>query len=189
MLLGNTRINNFIGKGDFMKSIRKYIAWGLMLTFTTICLLACGRASDSSTAELKEGITLEDIVEEIDDQIGIQMPGDIDDQILVDLYYMDMTNVETYAGQASLTMTSCDTVVGVKAVPGKLDAVVASLEKRQQDLINSFERYLPEQYQKAQAGSVITRGDYAFLIIIGTSQDTIGTDMQKAEDIIDSYFK
>ena len=86
-------------------------------------------------------------------------------------------------------MTSCDTVVAVKAVPGKIDAVANALKQRQQDLIDQFSKYLPTQYQKAQAGVVIVRGDYAFLVIIGQSEETISEDVQKAEDIINSYFK
>lgn len=177
-----------VKKGDYMKSVCKNIILLLMFGILMCCLCACSNnGGDGNT--LKEGITLMDIVDEVDSQIGIQMPGEVNDTILTDIYYMDMSNVETYAGKSSMTMTSCDTVVAVKAVPGKIDLVVESLKRRQEDLINSFSQYLPEQYQKAQAGSVIVRGDYAFLVIVGESEETISEDMQKAEDIINSYFQ
>ncbi len=171
-----------------MKTLYKNISFFLLLGLLLLCLCACGNNGTAGNT-LKEGVTLMDIVDEVESQIGLQMPGEVNDTILTDLYYMDMSNVETYAGKASLSMTSCDTVVGVKAVPGKIDAVVNALKHRQQDLIDSFSQYLPVQYQKAQAGTVLVRGDYAFLVIVGESEDTINEDMQKAEDIINSYFK
>ena len=174
-------------KGDFVKKLFKIMGFCLSLGLILWGLCACSGGADST--ELKEGVTLQDIVDEVDSQIGMQMLGDIDDTLLSDMYYMDMNNVETYAGKASLTMTSCDTVVAVKAVPGKIDAVANALKQRQQDLIDQFSKYLPTQYQKAQAGVVIVRGDYAFLVIIGQSEETISEDVQKAEDIINSYFK
>ena len=175
-------------KGDYMKKVYKNISFFLILSTFILCLCACSNnGSDGNT--LKEGITLMDIVGEVDSQIGIQMPQEVNDTILTDLYYMDMSNVETYAGKFSMTMTSCDNVVAIKAVPGKVDVVVDALKRRQQDLIDSFSHYLPEQYQKAQAGTVIVRGDYAFLVIVGESEETISEDMQKAEDIINSYFQ
>lgn len=175
-------------KGDCMKRFYKLFGAFFILGALMFCLCACSNDGSDGTT-LKEGVTLSDIVDEIESQISLQMPGDVDDTLLVDLYYMDMANVETYAGRAAMTITSCDTVVGVKAVPGKIDVVVDALKHRKQDLIDSFSRYLPDQYQKAQAGSVIVRGDYAFLIILGESEDTINEDIQKAEDIINSYFQ
>lgn len=177
-----------------MNRVLKYgrsLLLSALFTIFLFCLCACSTNSDGNIVggTLKEGITLSDIVSEINNQIGIQMPGEINDQLLVDLYYMDMNDVEAYSGQASLTMTSCDTVLGIKAVPGHLNNVVAALEKRQQDLINSFAQYLPEQYAKAQAGEIIVRGDYAFLVVVGTSEETLADDMAKAQTIIDSYFK
>ncbi|WP_054739754.1 DUF4358 domain-containing protein [Cellulosilyticum ruminicola] len=169
-----------------MKRLYKLFAFCLIIGACLFCFCACTNG-DSTT--LKKGVTLSDIVDEIQVQISLQMPEPVNDATLVDLYYMDMNNVETYAGVAAMTITSCDTVVAVKAVPGKIDTVVSALKQRQQDLIDSFAQYLPEQYQKAQAGSVIVRGDYAFLIILGEAEDTINEDMQKAEDIINSYFQ
>ena len=171
-----------------MKNFFKFMTFGFILGLTIFSLCACSSNSSDGTT-LKNDVTLQDIVDEIESQIGMQMPGDIDDVMLTDMYHMDMNNVETYAGRASMTMTSCDTVVAIKAVPNKVSEVAKSLEQRQEDLINQFERYLPSQYQKAQAGSVIVRGDYVFLIVLGESEETINDDIQRAEDIINSYFE
>ncbi len=171
-----------------MKRLYTLFAFCLIVSACLFCFCACTNGGSDGTT-LKEGVTLSDIVDEIQAQITLQMPEPVNDTLLVDLYYMDMSNVETYAGVAAMTITSCDTVVAVKAVPGKIDAVVKALKRRQQDLIDSFAQYLPDQYQKAQAGSVIVRGDYAFLIILGESEDTINEDLGQAEDIINSYFQ
>lgn len=170
-----------------MKRSYKYVLSSLLIIFALFVLSGCN-SDGSSGSTLKEGITLKDVVDEIDTQIGIQMPGDINDELLVSEYYMDMANVETYAGRASETMTSCDTVIGVKAVPGKLDTVVEGLQRRKEDLIAAYANYLPDQYEKAQAGEIVIHGDYAFLIVIGENAESLQDDMQKAQSIINTYF-
>lgn len=138
---------------------------------------------------LTKGTTLETIVTQINEEIGIQMPGDVDETTLSDLFHISSDMVDTFYGKFAMTMTSSDNVVAVKAAPGKIEDVVSALEQRKAEVIQSFEMYLPDQYEKAQAGQVIVRGDYAFLIIIGDYEKGFDNEMAKAEEIIDSYFE
>lgn len=137
---------------------------------------------------LKAGSTLEDIIIQIEEEIGIQMPSEIDDTTLSDMFHISSDLLDTFYGKSSLTMTSSDNVLAVKAAPGKIQEVTTALEKRKDDVVKSFEMYLPDQYEKAQAGKVIIKGDYAFLIIIGDYEKGFDNEVAKAEEIIDSYF-
>ena len=53
----------------------------------------------------------------------------------------------------------------------------------------NFKEYLPDQYDKAQAGKIIEKGNYLFLVIAGDSTKGYDREMQRAEQIIDGYFQ
>lgn len=165
----------------------------LTLTFGSLvgCSSSNGNAATgttTATAVLTEGKTLQNIVDQLNQEIGIQMPGPIDDTLLVDMFHLTPEIVESYYGVFGMTMTTADNVVAVKAVPGKIDEVVAGLEQRKEDVVASFAQYLPDQHEKAQAGKVIQKGDYAFLLILGDYEKGYDKEMAKAEEIINSYF-
>lgn len=179
-----------------MKKFSKILITVLALTLVSSSFVACSAKDDNSTATtqpvlgetLKENTTLEDIVNKINEDIGIQMPGAVDEVLLNDMYYISSDLVDNYFGLAAMTMTSSDNVIAIKAAPGKLEEVVTGLEKRKEDVVANFAQYLPDQYEKAQAGKVITKGDYAFLIIVGDYEKGLDTEMAKAEEIINSFF-
>lgn len=179
-----------------MKKFSKILITLLALTIVSTSFVACSAKDNSSTSTtqpatgetLKENTTLEDIVNKITEDIGIQMPGPVDEVLLNDMYYISSDLVDDYFGVAAMVMTSSDHVVAIKAAPGKLEDVVAGLEKRKEDVIANFAQYLPDQYEKAQAGKVIVKGDYAFLIIIGDYDKGFDNEMAKAEEIINSFF-
>lgn len=179
-----------------MKKFSKLLITLLAVTIVSTSFVACSSKPDTSTSTgqatagttLTEGTTLETIVNKITEDIGMQMPAPLDDVLLNDMFYITSDMIEEYYGSLAMTMTSADNVVAVKAAPGKIAEVVAGLEKRKEDVIASFSQYLPDQHEKAQAGKVITKGDYAFLIIIGDYEKGFDKEMEKAEEIINGFF-
>ena len=67
------------------------------------------------------------------------------------------------------------------AKPGQVDAVKEALAARQQAVCQTFQQYLPDQYEIAQKGEIVVRGNYVFLVML---EDNAG-----AIEIIDSYLK
>ena len=63
------------------------------------------------------------------------------------------------------------------------------MTKRLEDVQESFEQYLPEQYEKAKKGQILIKGNYAFFLIIGESSETMDQDMEKAISIINEAFQ
>ena len=164
-----------------------------MISAVLCCaLLATGCSSKNAASgggvKMKEGQTVQTVTDQIIDAVGITMGAPLDDMLLKDLYYVDPADVESYAGQMSMANVSADVIVGVQAKDGKIDAVKESLEKRLTDVRKSFEQYLPEQYEKAQKGQVIVKGNYAFLLVLGESTETYDADMKKATELIDAAF-
>ena len=163
---------------------KKCTALALMLF---MLLTGCSAGNASGSGGLKDSATLQEIVDKIDTEIGIQMPSELDEQTLQDLFGVKKEDVEEFYGKFAMVMNSSDNVIAIKAKDGKAEDVKAALEKRKEDVIQSFEQYLPDQYEKAQKGLVITKGNYVFLVIVGEAEQ-IDQDMNKAKEIVDSYF-
>ncbi|MGL4736692.1 MAG: DUF4358 domain-containing protein [Cellulosilyticaceae bacterium] len=174
--------------------MKKLLLMLLVLSLSLMSLVGCSQAPsptpETSTGSfvLNEGTTLQAIIDQINQDIGLQMPGPVDDQMLQDMFHINPADVESYYGVFGMTMTTADNAIAVKAVPGKIDTVVAALEQRKADVVSAFAQYLPDQYEKAEAGKVIQKGDYAFLLILGDYEKGYDNEMAKAEAIIDSYF-
>ena len=152
----------------------------------------CGKETSSSgdgSAQMKDGESVQTVVDKIVDEIGMQMPSDIDDGIYKDLFYIDTAaDCEEYYGKMAMTMTSADNVVAIKAKPDKKQTVVDGLTKRLEDVRNSFAQYLPDQSEKAQKGQVIEKGDYVFLLILGSDVEKFDAEMENAVKIINEAF-
>ena len=159
------------------------------ITFLSACGSKDGKSpSGSASAELKEGQSLQAIIDRIDTEVGISMPSDVDDNVLTDICYIPM-DAEDYAGKITFVNVSSDNVIAVKAKEGQIDTVKAGLTKRLEDVQESFEQYLPEQYEKAKKGQILIKGNYAFFLIIGESSETMDQDMEKAISIINEAFQ
>ena len=87
--------------------------------------------------------------------------------------------------------TSADHLIGLKVKDGKVDEVRTALENRKNEIVKNFEEYLPDQYEKAQAGRIIQKGNYLFLVIGGNAdaKDEFDGEMNRAEETINGYFK
>lgn len=173
--------------------MKKLLIAALALSLVLASLVGCSSpTTDPGTGTqsivLTEGATLQGIVDKINQEIGLQMPGPVDNQMLQDMFHINPADTVEYYGLFGMTMTTADNVVAVKAAPGKIETVVAGLEQRKEDVINSFAQYLPDQHEKAQAGKVIQKGDYAFLLILGDYEKGFDNEILKAEEIINSYF-
>lgn len=169
--------------------------WMTLLAAAICCgalLTGCGsKGGDSSGAaspEMKDGQTVQTVVDQIAAEIGVAMPSDVDENFLKDICYISPEDTVEYAGKIAIVNTSSDNVIAVRAAQGKVDAVKDGLQKRLEDVRKSFEMYLPEQYEKAQKGQVIVKGDYAFLLILGESGESADADMEKAVGIINNAF-
>jgi hypothetical protein len=149
--------------------------------------VACG-SKEPAAPTLKEGVTLQSMVDSISEEYEFSMPGAVDDSMLTDFLGIDTADVEEYAGYITMVMVSADNLIAVKAKEGKLDTVKAALEDRLEFVNQSFQQYLPEQYAKAQAGKVFTVGDYAFLVIMGRMDKDPAAEVAEIEEKIKSNF-
>lgn len=154
-------------------------------------LAGCGSkpAASGDSTEMKEGQTIQTVVDQIIDEVGIAMPAEIDDTLMKDVFYIDPEkDVDEYYGQFAMVNVSADNLLAVKAKPEQKDAVIEAMGKRLKDVQASFANYLPDQSEKAQKGRVVDRGNYVFLVILGESPETFDDDLDRAVKIIDEAF-
>ena len=163
-----------------------------LLAAAVLCtglLAGCGsKDAAGASMEMKEGQSVQTVVDQIAEDVGIAMAAPIDDEMLKQLFYIDPSDAQAYYGQISMANVSADNVVAIQAAPDKKDAVVEGLNKRLEDVQNSFAQYLPEQYEKAMKGRVVEKGNYVFQLILGQESLTFDQDMEKAVGIIDAAF-
>ncbi len=164
---------------------------GILLA-AVICvgaLAGCGSSkSEETTVSMKDGYTVETVVKSIVDEVGIAMPAEIDDTILKDMCHVDPANVESYYGQIAMVNVSADNIIGVQAKPGKGAEVAEGLNQRLEDVKAQFAQYLPDQKEKTEKGKVIEKGDYVFLLILGSDVEKFDEEMQRAEELVNEAF-
>ena len=135
------------------------------------------------------GSRIQDVIMELEENLGITMPEKLDQQSLQEVFGLNPDDIEEYYGEYSAVNTSADHIIGVKVKDGKVDEVKSALESHKQEIIDNFEEYLPDQYDKAQAGKIIQKGNYLFLVIAGDSEKGYDREMNRAQHIIDGYFE
>lgn len=135
------------------------------------------------------GSRIQDVIMELGETLGITMPQKIDQASLQEVFGLNPSDIEEYYGEYSSVNTSADHIIGVKVKEGRVDAVRSALEKRKETVVENFKEYLPDQYDKAQAGKIIEKGNYLFLVIAGDSTKGYDSEMQRAQQIVDGYFQ
>lgn len=167
---------------DMKRIISLCIAAAMLLSAA-----ACGSKEPAAPA-LKEEVTLQGLMDSISEEYGFAMPAPLDETILTDLLDIDPGDVEEYAGYISMVMVSSDNLIAVKAKEGKVEEIQGKLEARKDFEVRSFQQYLPDQYDKAQAGKVFTVGDYVFLVMIAGEDGDPAADIAAAETVIRDSF-
>ena len=132
--------------------MKKLISLLATAVLCTGLLAGCGsKDAAGASMEMKEGQSVKTVVDQIAEEIGLTMVAPIDDEMLKQISYIDPSDVEAYYGQITMANVSADNVIAIKAAPDKKDAVVEGLNKRLEDVQNSFAQYLPEQYEIGRA--------------------------------------
>lgn len=168
--------------------MKKLFAFVLALGLT-LGASACGGAVEETGPFLRDNVTLEDMVEQLSVQYELTMPGIVDQDFLREVFGVEPEDAQAFGGRLSMSIASADSLMAVQAVPGKVEAVQQALEARLAFVRKSFEGVDQEAYAKAQAGRVVTKGDYVFLIIAGRPGQDPAEECAAVESAIDGYFK
>lgn len=139
---------------------------------------ASGPSDESSAAQ---GTTAEDFVREVVDAIPDLSLSPIDEQMLTEMYHVNMDDVEEFYGETSMINVHAFDFVVVKAKEGRADAVKEALETRKQDLINEFARYpVNNNDVSTKNAQVLVKGNYVILLVT--------KDYDTPTGILENYF-
>ena len=139
--------------------------------------------------KLKADATLEDIVMELGTKLGITMPTKLDETNLKDVFGIEPDWVDEYYGEYSAANTSADHLLAFKVKKDHIDDVKKALEERRTAITDGFEQSLLEELEKARNATIVEKGEYLFFVIAGDVQNGADKEVNKAKEIIDSYFE
>jgi len=154
-----------------MKKITKLLS-GILVCAS---LVACG----TKGSELKEGITVADVVAKVEEKAPMQMPMKLDDSTVSDLTTINLEDVEEYAITKAMIINSADVTAIVKAKDGKVESVKSAL----QEMLNTEKNnaYLPDQKEKTENAILTEKGNYVILLI--------NEDVKSAEKAVNKCFE
>lgn len=142
-----------------------------------------------SSDKLKADATLEDIIMDLGTELGITMPTKLDDANLKDVFGIQPEWIEEYYGEYSAANTSADHLLAFKVKKGHINDVKKALEERRTAITTGFEQSLLEELEKARNATIVEKGNYLFFVIAGDVQNAADKEVNRAKEIIDSYFE
>ena len=161
-----------------MKKIISVIMAGIL---SMSLLTACGGGKETTAS-----YDVNEVLTTITDAVPLAMPGEVTEEYLTIMMGLDMADVANYAGMMAMVNVSSDCVVVIEAAEGKIDTVKAALENTKQSIVNSFELYLPDQFEKAKAGRIVVKGNYAVLAIAGDNETIADKGVEEAYKAVDA---
>lgn len=136
-----------------------------MLVFCALTTLvtSCGNTSAN--------LNVKDVVAAIEKAAPLATPVDFTEDELIYEMSIDMENVEEYYGQRANVNGDGSAILILKAKAGKVDEVKTALENYRANTVAYLGNYPEFDTRKslAEAGRVVTKGDYALLVIGGDS--------------------
>ncbi len=159
-----------------MKRILIAVSIILMIFLLPFSLISCTKDTVSTT----KNVDLNVIMEDISNNVDISMPTELDKQTLQQLFNLTPDQVAKYSGVFSMTMTSADTFIGIKAIDGDISLIKEAYNNRINYIKDSFIKNIDSEYNKVNNAKIIVKGDYVFLIISNNTKEV--------QNIINKYF-
>lgn len=161
--------------------MKKIISVIMAAILSMSLLTACGGGNEATAS-----YDVNEVLTTITDAVPLAMPGEVTEEYLTIMMGLDMADVANYAGMMAMVNVSADCVVVIEAAEGKIDTVKAALENTKQSIVNSFELYLPDQFEKAKAGRIVVKGNYAVLAIAGDNETIADKGVEEAYKAVDA---
>lgn len=143
---------------------KRILLAGIITCFT---LIAAGCSSSSSNETSAKDVDLNDVYTKITETVTL--PDDmseISESELTSLYGIDMDEVKQYAGTITMVSTSSDEIIMLEATDSNAAAdLKEKVDNRYEAKLNEMRDYLPDEYEKINACSVYSEGNYVAMFI------------------------
>ncbi|MGI5883698.1 MAG: DUF4358 domain-containing protein [Candidatus Spyradocola sp.] len=155
-----------------MKNLNK-----ILLLVLALCLafaaVGCTPAAEEAAPEVN--VPVQDIADELlamDDQFPSMM--DFGEETVTELCGLDYSMLEDYSiNDAMMNVHARALYIAKVKDMADMDAVKEAFQKRLDLLQQSFETYLPDQYELAKAGQIVNNGRYVMLVVSTDSQAVV----------------
>ncbi len=144
----------------------------LCIAASAFILTACGGTKNVEISSVSEMIY--EKVENGEFEMGM-LSDNLDADTLKELYNIDADDLEAYDVRMALINVQANEIAMFKAKDGKLDEVKQGVEKRIEDLKNTWSQYLPDQYELVKNYQTYENGNYYFFIVSEYAKDMIDT--------------
>ena len=139
-----------------MKKLLALVLAGVM----AFSLVACGGGEETATYDVAA------VAETIEKANPIRMSTPIA-QDYIDFIGLGEDLYESYAGSYCPITPGVDVILVVEAKEGKVEDVKAVMETRKAEIVAANENYVGALLDKAEAGRIVVKGNYAVLVIAG----------------------
>ncbi len=143
--------------------MKKLMSIFSVVMILTLMVTSCA-SEDGATTEVDFEESYNAVVNAYGEDYLAQM--DLEEEMLSEIYGLNMGNVEEFFAQAPMMSTHVDTFIAVKAKEGMGEEVAADLTAYREKIIADSLNY-PMNIPKIQASEVVVYGDYVYFIMLG----------------------
>ena len=135
---------------------KRILLAGIITCFT---LIAAGCSSSKNEPATKD-VDLSEVYTKITEN------SNLSESELTSLYGIDMDEVKQYAGSITMVSTSSDEIIMLEATDSNAAAdLKEKVDNRYEAKLNEMRDYLPDEYEKINACSVYSEGNYVAMFI------------------------
>lgn len=167
--------------------MKKVLSIILSLSLSAALLTSCGEKSKS--------YNITDLMTTIEASAGIQEAKEISKEDFLLETGIPTEDVEEFAGKATNVNGASGTIYIIKAKAGKASEIMSKMEEFRSgtaDFLSNYPEFASAQ-GLAQAGQVVSRGDYVLVVISGDAKTAEEESVEKAYEpvtkAIDEAFK
>lgn len=142
---------------------KRILLAGIITCFT---LIAAGCSSSKNEPATKD-VDLSEVYTKITENSNLSEDmSEISESELTSLYGIDMDEVKQYAGSITMVSTSSDEIIMLEATDSNAAAdLKEKVDNRYEAKLNEMRDYLPDEYEKINACSVYSEGNYVAMFI------------------------
>ncbi|MEG0274453.1 MAG: DUF4358 domain-containing protein [Longicatena sp.] len=146
----------------------------ILLCFVVGMLCLSGCSSKGNDVDVKKAVST--VLESKADELPATM--EVDDQVLKDLFQIDVADVEQYAIAIPMMNVQATEIIMIEAKDGKKDVIKKALDQRMKTNEDTWSTYLPDQYELVKNRQEYESGNY-FIIVIAEKAEDIMKELKK----------
>lgn len=128
------------------------------------------------TTTQAKNVSVADLAEKVKSASTQITTMEMEEDIAKDFYNLDLSLLEEYSFNIAMMNVKCDEISIAKVKDAKdIETVKKAMEYRYENIMKTWEMYLPDQLEIAKKGKIVAEGNYVMLIVAEGVEDGIKT--------------